>query len=217
MAKEDSTGRLTERPNAQPKEPDGHDYEDLLDLPHPISKKHPPMPLANRAAQFAPFAALTGFGAAITETGRVTQEQRELDEDEKAALNRQLLALMEQSGAQPRAAITYFQADARKSGGAYVTVRAPIRRSTHTNASSFWRMGKSSPSTPSRPSTWSRRRTKEALMKKGISASRTRRYPLQAAESCSSQSPKRPRGAACQAHWTWRCDPRKDSPPTVAG
>lgn len=80
------------------------------------------MPAADRAAQFAPFAALTGFGAAITETGRLTDVRAELSEDETAVLNEKLCSLAARLSEQPTAAFTYFRPDERKSGGAYVTV-----------------------------------------------------------------------------------------------
>ena len=72
------------------KQNDWHRYKDIINLPHHVSKKHPQMPAMNRAAQFAPFAALTGHGAAIAETARQTDSFMELDEDQKEQLDRQL-------------------------------------------------------------------------------------------------------------------------------
>jgi hypothetical protein len=79
------------------------------------------MPAIDRAAQFSPFAALTGHDAAIKETARLTDERVELDESMKAALNDRLLMIAERIKEQPEIAITYFQPDEKKSGGAYVT------------------------------------------------------------------------------------------------
>lgn len=103
-------------------------YDDIISLPHHVSAKHPSMPAADRAAQFAPFAALTGFGAAITETGRLTDEKAELDEYEKAALNEKLSVIAERLDEHPTAAITFFQPDEKKSGGAYVTVTGAVKK-----------------------------------------------------------------------------------------
>lgn len=105
-------------------------YEDLLSLPHPVSKAHPPMPREDRAAQFAPFAALSGHGAAIRETARLTEDWAEPDEDAKAELDRRL-GLLEcglAEGVCPEIAVTYFQPDARKEGGAYHTLSARLHR-----------------------------------------------------------------------------------------
>lgn len=107
---------------------DSHRYDDIINLPHHVSEKHPPMPVGDRAAQFAPFAALTGFGAAITETGRLTDEKVELDEYEKEALNEKLGAIARRIDEQPTVTITYFQPDEKKSGGAYVTVTGVVKK-----------------------------------------------------------------------------------------
>ena len=95
-------------------------YDDMLALPHHVSRKHPPMSLHDRAAQFSPFAALTGYEDAIEETARLTEQRVELDEEAKSRLNHRLeqLLLLPQ---RPEASFTYFQPDERKSGGAYVT------------------------------------------------------------------------------------------------
>lgn len=103
-------------------------YDDIIDLPHPTSTKHPRMPLADRAAQFSPFAALTGHEAAIRETARLTDRRVELDEDEKAALDRKLRLLTEHLEERPAVRITYFQADQRKDGGSYETADGSIKK-----------------------------------------------------------------------------------------
>lgn len=104
------------------------EYDRIRHLPHPVSKKHPQMPIADRAAQFAPFAALTGYGAAIAETGRLTDERIELDEYEKAALNERLIAIRSRVGSRPVVRFTYFLPDARKPGGAYTDIIGAVRR-----------------------------------------------------------------------------------------
>lgn len=104
------------------------DYEDIINLPHPVSSRHPQMPLLDRAAQFSPFAALTGHEAAIRETERLTEEFVEPDEEQLALLDEKLRLLQESLALEPEVEITYFQPDARKSGGAYHTVRGRVRK-----------------------------------------------------------------------------------------
>lgn len=96
-----------------------HPYEDILCVPRPTTHVRPPMPRQDRAAQFAPFAALTGHDAAIRETARTTQARRQLSEDEKLILDRKQQFLLEQVHQHPQVTVTYFQPDARKAGGAY--------------------------------------------------------------------------------------------------
>lgn len=105
-----------------------HKYDDILYLPHHTSKQHPRMSNQERAAQFSPFAALTGYDAAIKETARVTQTQMELDEDEKELLNHQMQFLLENISLHPRIAITYYVPDTRKAGGTYCTVTGNIKK-----------------------------------------------------------------------------------------
>lgn len=100
-------------------------YDDIIGLPHPTSAKHPRMPMADRAAQFSPFAALAGHGAAIQETARLTDQKIELTEDEKAVLDEKLRLLADTGG---EAVFTYFLPDERKSGGAYVTVSGGLKK-----------------------------------------------------------------------------------------
>lgn len=102
-------------------------YDDMIHLPHHVSSVHPRMPMLDRAAQFSPFAALTGYGSAIQETARVTDRRIELDEDAKADLD-QKLRLLEMSPEQPPVALTYFQPDEKKAGGAYITVTGRIKK-----------------------------------------------------------------------------------------
>lgn len=96
-------------------------YDDIIHLPHYQSPTRAHMPLYDRAAQFAPFAALTGYGAAIRETARLTESRIELTESEKAELDLRLQLLADHLSDQPEIRLTYFQPDAHKEGGAYVT------------------------------------------------------------------------------------------------
>ena len=103
-------------------------YDDIIALPYPTSGRHRRMPAADRAAQFAPFAALTGYGAAVRETARETEPFKELAEDEAMALDRQLRLLEERIRERPWVVLTCFQPDQRKAGGAYVEVRGRVKR-----------------------------------------------------------------------------------------
>ena len=102
-------------------------YADIIDLPHHVSRNHPQMPLRDRAAQFAPFAALTGYEAVVGENARLTAVKRELDAQEAEELNRQLAAVVEHLSDHPEVTVEYFVPDERKSGGAYVTVTGRAR------------------------------------------------------------------------------------------
>lgn len=97
-------------------------YDDIINLPHHVSKRHPQMPMYKRAAQFAPFAALTGHAAAIREAARTTQEFREPAADRLEILNRRMAELRSRLAEQPQIVVTYFQPDSRKAGGRYVKV-----------------------------------------------------------------------------------------------
>lgn len=103
-------------------------YDDIINLPHSVSATRPQMSLANRAAQFSPFAALTGFEAAIAETGRLTDGRIELAEGTIAALDRKLGILADAVDTKPEIAITYFLQDDRKEGGAYVTATGTVKK-----------------------------------------------------------------------------------------
>ncbi|RHS35478.1 hypothetical protein DWV52_03880 [Ruminococcaceae bacterium AF10-16] len=103
-------------------------YDDIIDLPHPTSQNHPRMSLYDRAAQFSPFAALTGHHAAIAETGRLTDQRIELDESEIARVDAELQHLQELLPDRPTVSITYFVPDERKSGGSYRTITSEVKR-----------------------------------------------------------------------------------------
>ena len=102
-------------------------YGDIIDRAHHVSSRRPPMPRRNRAAQFAPFAALTGYDELIRESERETDARRELEEDELQELNRRLLRLLQAEEA-PEALFTVFEPDGKKAGGRYVTLRGRIAR-----------------------------------------------------------------------------------------
>ena len=103
-------------------------YDDIINLPHPVSKNHPQMPLRDRAAQFAPFAALTGHDAAIKETARWTDERLELSEEAIAQLNEKINIIRNNIGIEQKVSITYFIPDAKKAGGSYVTCSGIVKK-----------------------------------------------------------------------------------------
>ena len=126
-------------------------YGDIIDLPHPVSKKHPPLTMQQKAAQFSPFAALSGYEEAIDETGRLTQEKLSLGEDRRAQLDEQLQKIVKSMEMQqktdarikeqpqntglrhsmkesPQVSFTYFVPDHCKDGGQYLTVSGAVRK-----------------------------------------------------------------------------------------
>ena len=103
-------------------------YRDMIDLPYPGESQHTRMPVRDRAAQFAPFAALTGFGAVLKETERITEKRIELDEYEKEKLNENLRLLLEKQESRPEITVTFFVPDEKKDGGAYRTISGHIKR-----------------------------------------------------------------------------------------
>ena len=103
-------------------------YNEIMWLPHHVSKTRPQMPMSDRAAQFAPFAALTGYDAAIKETGRLTDERIELDVEALSALDMKYQLLMEALDEAPEVTITYFQPDERKAGGKYVSAVGVVKK-----------------------------------------------------------------------------------------
>ena len=103
-------------------------YADIIDLPHPVSKKHKKMPIRDRAAQFSPFAALTGYEDAVRETARLTGERVELDDMELYVLDTKLNLLRASTDEIPTVSVTYFVPDEKKKGGKYVTASGKIKR-----------------------------------------------------------------------------------------
>lgn len=102
--------------------------QELLEMERPVSARHAPMRRCDRAAQFAPFAALSGFDETVQEAGRLTQAQIELAENEREALNDAPVRLAARLPEQPEVRLTYFQPDAKKSGGTYRTILTRVRR-----------------------------------------------------------------------------------------
>ena len=103
-------------------------YEDIINLPHYISQKRPQMSMLDRAAQFSPFAALTGYDAAIKETGRLTDDRIELEEEALTILNMKYQMLMDALPDNPEVTITYFVPDERKEGGSYVSKTGVVKK-----------------------------------------------------------------------------------------
>ena len=101
---------------------DTNRYDDIINLPHPEPTTRPRMAMENRAAQFSPFAALTGYDAATREEARLVDIKQELSEDMKDMLDAKLAIIEQHIKEQPEISVTYFQPDEKKNGGAYVTV-----------------------------------------------------------------------------------------------
>ena len=102
-------------------------YADIIDLPHHQSDVHKHMSLYDRAAQFAPFAALTGHAAAIEETERLTDTQMELADEDSEILNQKMAYLREVINEHPTIVVTYFEPDKKKAGGAYKTIEGQLQ------------------------------------------------------------------------------------------
>lgn len=108
-------------------------YDDIINLPRPKSKKHPRMSMENRAAQFSPFAALTGHSEAIKETQRLTDSRIELEQDAIDEINRRLMWIKDNIKSRPQAVVTYFVPDSKKNGGSYVTGSVTVVKIDETN------------------------------------------------------------------------------------
>jgi hypothetical protein len=104
------------------------DYSDIINMPHHVSRNHPQMPMEARAAQFAPFAALTGYDAVIHETARLTDRQVELEEYDNERLNRKFAELMVNLDNHPEITVFYFLSDERKAGGSYITASGTVKK-----------------------------------------------------------------------------------------
>lgn len=105
-----------------------NEYDDIINLPHHVSTTRPHMKAIDRAAQFSPFAALTGYDTAVKETARLTDERIELSEDMKNTLSDRLQIIVDRIKDHPEIAITYFQPDAKKKGGSYITVVSTVKK-----------------------------------------------------------------------------------------
>ncbi len=105
-----------------------HRYDDILALPHPVSSRHQPLSSMQRAAQFAPFAALSGFDEEISETARLTDPMTEPGDAERMELDEKLRYLLEACPEHPMLTVTYFQPDEKKEGGRYVTAAGALKK-----------------------------------------------------------------------------------------
>ena len=103
-------------------------YSDIINMPHHVSRKHPHMSLYARSAQFAPFAALTGYEEAVEETERLTDRKIEIDEEIRLNLDRKYNELKENINKRPHVTFTYFIPDKRKEGGAYETITGVVKK-----------------------------------------------------------------------------------------
>ena len=103
-------------------------YDDIINLPHHISKKYPQMSIENRAAQFAPFAALTGYDEEVKETARLTKERIDLNEEVKEKLDMKIQMIKEKFTQRPTITFTYFVKDSKKEGGKYVDVTGIVKK-----------------------------------------------------------------------------------------
>ena len=103
-------------------------YKTIIDLPHHVSERHPPLSRASYAAQFSPFAALSGYDSIVSETARITDEKPDLDEDAKERLSRKLAVVMRHIADKPTITVTYFLPDQKKDGGKVVTTKGTVKR-----------------------------------------------------------------------------------------
>lgn len=108
-------------------------YDDIINLEHHVSKVHKQMSLENRSAQFAPFAALTGYEDEVKETARITEDRIELDEEQKIIINEKLNIIESQIAANPEISITYFVPDTKKEGGSYQTITEKLKKIDNYN------------------------------------------------------------------------------------
>ncbi len=105
-----------------------HQYDDILNLPHHVSETHARMSMSDRAAQFSPFAALTGYSDSIAETARLTDTKRDLTEEQKQIISSQLLALQKIQKTAPEITVVFFLPDLRKDGGSYETLTDAVKK-----------------------------------------------------------------------------------------
>ena len=109
-------------------------YDDIINLPHHVSPTRQQMSIHDRAAQFAPFAALVGYDAAVAETARLTESRPELDEQEQRVINERLAYIADHIHEQPEVRIKYFVPDEHKSGGAIVEASGKVKKISATDA-----------------------------------------------------------------------------------
>lgn len=124
---------------------DEHKYDDIINMPHHVSDARPHMSMHDRAAQFSPFAALTGYDDTVRETARLTDEKQELTADRLADLDRKIASLTEHAGEHPEITIEYFVPDEKKPGGRYVTLSGNFKRIDEYNNNMVFTSGEEIP------------------------------------------------------------------------
>lgn len=120
-------------------------YDDILNLPHHVSNTRPHISMHDRAAQFSPFAALTGYDDTVKETARLTDEKLELTADRINELNQKIAFLNEHAEERPEITVEYFIPDEKKSGGKYVTLSGKFRRIDEYNQNMVFVSGEEIP------------------------------------------------------------------------
>lgn len=110
-----------------------NEYEDIINLKHHVSLKHPQMSKMARAAQFAPFSALAGYDVAIKETARLTDKKIDLDEELQNILNNKLQIIIQNIKSNPEIKVTFFIQDNKKEGGKYITIKGNVKKVDTTN------------------------------------------------------------------------------------
>lgn len=103
-------------------------YNDIINLPHHVSTRHPQMAMSARSAQFAPFASLTGYDNEVKETERLTSKKIDLDDEEKSILDNKIQIILDQISAKPIVTISYFIKDTKKDGGKYTTITGIVKK-----------------------------------------------------------------------------------------
>lgn len=120
-------------------------YDDIINLSHHVSTRHPQMSMMHRAAQFAPFAALTGHSAAIEETARLTESQQGLADEDSEILNQKMAYLREITNEYPTISITYFEPDKKKAGGKYMSIEGQLQNIDDYNQTIVLKSGEAIP------------------------------------------------------------------------
>ena len=119
-----------------------NEYEDIINLPHHVSTKHMHMSMIDRAAQFAPYAALTGYGDEVKERARLTDDWIDMDSDVKAYLDETLRSIISKIDSRPEITVTFFVKDDKKDGGKYTSMVGKLRRIDEVNGILIFENGK---------------------------------------------------------------------------
>lgn len=120
-------------------------YDDILNLPHHVSSTRPRMSMHDRAAQFSPFSALTGYDDTVRETARLTDEKLEFTADRVNDLNQKITFLKEHAKKRPQITVEYFIPDEKKAGGKYITLSSKFRRIDDYNHNMVFASGEEIP------------------------------------------------------------------------